>query len=351
MTIQDPFDQLEEQLSEERKKVDVAYHDFSVRELVRMLSEEELNIAPEYQRKYRWRPEVASKFIESILLGLPIPPIFVATDTGFQWEVVDGLQRLSSLLLFCAPDQESLALTNRSEPLKLENLQKLTQLNGLQFSEFPKPIQIYFNRQPLKVISLTDKSDPAVRFDLFERLNAGAISLTPQEVRACVYRGEFNNFIERLALFDDFAGLLKMDSAADKDGTAAEEVLKYFAYKNTPDTFTGKVKEFLNDYMDSARTSFDYEREEGIFKKSATFLYSATEGAPFLRNGATITPTVQLEACLVGAARIIEQGKVPVVTDDGWLNDPKLLEFSRGGSNTKRLLQKRIDRAVELFGG
>lgn len=329
----------------------MAYHDFSVRELVRMLVDSELNIAPAYQRKYRWKPEGASIFIESILLGLPIPPIFVATDTGYQWEVVDGVQRLSSLLLFCAPDPESLNLIDRDNYLKLEGLQKLTQLNALKFSDFPRQIQLYFNRQPLKVISLTDKSDPSVRFDLFERLNAGAISLSPQEVRACIYRGEFNSFLERLAGIPQFESLLKLDAAADKDGTAEEEVLKYFAYKNVPEKFSGRVKEFLNNYMESANSQFDYEHEEDIFRKAVSFLYEATEGQAFLRRGTSTTPTVQFEACLVGAAKIIERGSVPSISDADWIDDPDLKQFSRGGSHTRPLLASRIDRAIRLFGG
>ncbi len=349
MTSTDPFALLEDELSAERKKVDVSYHDFSIRELVRMLTENELNISPEYQRKFRWKPDVASTFIESVLLGLPIPPIFVATDVGYQWEVVDGLQRLSSLLHFCAPDKESLTLIKRNSPLELQNLQKLTQLNSMKFSDFPKPIQVYFNRQPLKLISLTDKSDPSVRFDLFERLNAGAISLTPQEVRACIYRGKFNSFIERLAVSEQFSKLLKLDSASDKDGTQTEQVLKYLAYKNHQPQFSGRVKEFLNKYMDSANKSFDYDREESTFLGVTNFLLEATAGDAFLRGGASTTPTVAFEACMVGVARLIESGKKPTVPSSDWINDTDLRTYSRGGSNTKPLLEKRINRAMQLF--
>lgn len=345
------FDQLEPQLTEERKKVDVAYHDFSVRELVRMLVDRELNIAPAYQRKYRWKSEVASIFIESIFLGLPIPPIFVATDTGYEWEVVDGLQRLSSLLLFCAPTREDLSLVGRGSHLKLEGLQKLSKLNGLRFADFPRELQLYFNRQPLKVISLTDKSNPDVRFDLFERLNAGAISLSPQEVRSCIFRGPFNDFLDRLAATEEFQVLLKLNDSATKDGTAEEEVLKFFAYKNNAPNFTGRVKEFLNDYMKSATKTFDYGGEEEVFRRAVEFVYEATGGMPFLRSGAQVTPTVQFEACLVGAAKIIERGDRPYVSDANWINDEELKEFSRGGANTRALLGNRIDRAITLFGG
>jgi uncharacterized protein with ParB-like and HNH nuclease domain len=105
MTEQLP-DAFIDQLTEERNKVDVATHDFSVRELVRMMNEDELNVAPAYQRMFRWDIEASSLFIESVFLGLPIPPIFVATNVGFQWEVVDGLQRLSTLAHFLSADAE-----------------------------------------------------------------------------------------------------------------------------------------------------------------------------------------------------------------------------------------------------
>jgi hypothetical protein len=100
------FEGLEAQLAVERKKVDVGSVAFSIRELVRMYEDGELSIAPSYQRKYRWPMAVASTFIESLFLGLPIPPIFVATNDNFEWEVVDGLQRISTLVHFISEDKQ-----------------------------------------------------------------------------------------------------------------------------------------------------------------------------------------------------------------------------------------------------
>ncbi|MGH3808071.1 MAG: DUF262 domain-containing protein [Pseudonocardiaceae bacterium] len=185
---------VEAQLGTERRKVDVSTLNFSVRELVRMMSDGELNVVPEYQRKFRWTEAGESSFIESVFLGLPIPPLFVATNVGFQWEVVDGLQRLSTLMHFLASSPGELAIVNRSENLRLKGLEKLTALNDAIHAELPAAMQVYFGRQPLQVVSLTDKSDLQVRFDVFERLNKGAVQLTGQEVRACVYRGDFNSF-------------------------------------------------------------------------------------------------------------------------------------------------------------
>jgi len=339
---------LEEQLGEERRKVDVATVSFSVRELVRMFEEGELSIAPSYQRKYRWSEAVASTFIESIFLGLPIPPVFVATNEDFQWEVVDGLQRISTLLMFLAEKPQHLEVINRSKPLKLSGLEKLSQLNGTLFSEMPISLQRYFGRQPLQVVSLTDKSDRSVRFDLFERLNSGAISLTSQEVRAAVYRGPFNDFIEQLSVDSNFSQLLKLQESNKHDGTAAEQVLKFFAYKNSREDFDGAVTKFLNQYAGSATKQFDYQQEGNLFAETYRF-FSEVVGGPFLRKSTHITPLVQFEACGVAIGELIAAGETPVEPPPNWLEDPELVSASRAASNTRSMLARRINRAKVLF--
>jgi hypothetical protein len=344
------FEGLEDQLGIERKKVDVASVNFSVRELVRMYEDGELSIAPSYQRKYRWPPKIASTFVESVFLGLPIPPIFVATNDDFQWEVVDGLQRISTLILFLSDDQESVRRVGRDASLTLDGLEKLSQLNGVGYVDLPPSIQRYFARQPLQVISLTDKSDKAVRFDLFERLNTGAISLTPQEVRSAVYGGDFLTFVEGLAGDVNLQSLLKLQESNQHDGTAAEQVLKFFAYKNNQDNFRGAVTKFLNNYADVAQKSFDYSHERKVFEQVMEFLATAVRG-PFLRTNTTVTPLVQFEACAVGIARIIESGDSPVTPDSDWINDRELVASSTGGTNTRSMLERRVGRAKTLFEG
>jgi hypothetical protein len=340
-----------EQLYNERKKVDVATHDFSVRELVRMMDEEELNVAPAYQRQFRWDEQAESAFIESVFLGLPIPPIFVATNVGFQWEVVDGLQRLSTLAHFLAEDADEAKAVNRKTPLVLTDLEKLSELNGVTYADLPKNLKVYFGRQPLQVISLTDKSNLEVRFDVFERLNRGGIRLTAQEVRACVYRGEFNKFIEELAENEMFSDLLKLKKVNTEDGTQVEQVLKFFAYKNRQGEFDGKVEKFLNRTMIEAQKGFDYEAERTLFEKSVKFLHEACEGGPYLRAGTTTTPLVQFEACLVAIAKIYQEGKQPTISDPDWIEDSELRVSSGGGSNSRRMLDRRLTRARELFSG
>ncbi|MFE5987680.1 DUF262 domain-containing protein [Streptomyces sp. NPDC056453] len=338
------------QLLAERQKVDVATHDFSVRELVRMMEEDELNVAPAYQRMFRWNSKASSLFIESVFLGLPVPPIFVATNVGFQWEVVDGLQRLSSLAHFLASDAAEAGAVNRQAPLVLSGLEKLDRLNGRTYDSLPKNLKIHFGRQPLQVVSLTDKSNLEVRFDVFERLNRGGLRLTAQEVRAVVFRGDFNIFIEELSLNEDFESLLKLKEGSQNDGTSVEQVLKFFAYKNHGDLFDGKVERFLNNVMGIAQDGFDYVGERTLFERSVAFLAQVCDG-PYLRDGTTTTPLVQFEACLVAIAQIYQEGSEPVVPRAGWIEDGELRASSGGGSNSRRMLDRRLTRAKDLFSG
>ncbi len=178
-----------DQLNQERRRVDVAVADLTVREVVRMVRDGELNAAPAYQRKFRWKLDDESRLIESLLLGLPVPSVFVASNKDFSLEVVDGLQRVSTLVHFLDPREVDLALIGRDSPLVLEGLGRLDELEGLSYGQLPDEVQRYFGRLPLRVTTLTDKSDVNVRFQLFERLNRGAVKLSPQEVRTVVFRG------------------------------------------------------------------------------------------------------------------------------------------------------------------
>ncbi|GAA1070502.1 hypothetical protein GCM10009664_29310 [Kitasatospora gansuensis] len=316
-----------------------------------MISDEELNASPSYQRKFRWEEADESLFIESVFLGLPIPPVFVATNVGFQWEVVDGLQRLSTLAHFLARDEEAAIEIGRPKPLRLDGLEKLTALNGNTYIDLPKNLQVYFGRQPLQVISLTDKSDRQVRFDVFERLNRGGISLTAQEVRACVYMGPFNDFIEELSKDPRLSDLLKLQKARENDGTQVEQVLKFFAYKNYRDQFDGKVERFLNSYMEAASESFDYPTERDIFDRALGTLHSVCNGKPFLRRQTPVTPLVQFEACLVAAGDLAAEGVEPRAVAPGWLEDTELRASTGAGTNTKSMLRRRLTRAKDLLRG
>lgn len=342
--------QLQQQLETNRRKVDTDRFDLTVREIVRMSSDGELVRAPAYQRKFRWDEERESILIESLFLGLPVPNLFVASNEDGSWELVDGLQRVTTLVHFLG-DDDALRSIDKMQPLRLSSLQKLTEFNGHTFRDLPTAIQLQFQKRSIPVITLSDKSDYVVRFDLFERLNRGGIILTPQEVRACIYKGPFNNLLRELSETDAFKTLIKLKKGQEHDGTREEIALKVFAYNYNQDNFKGAVTEFLNNYMHEERDRINIAKSRKLMLTAFETL-AAGIGGPILRTGTKVTPQNEAEAILVAAVRLLERKRgITVPRGSTWLNDAELVRHSTKGTNTAVALRGRIDRAMALLSG
>ena len=159
-------------------------YDKSVSDLISMIDEGDIVLDPEYQRNYIWDNRRASLLVESILLNVPIPVIYVAEDDSGRWIVVDGLQRLHSLNRFFANE------------FKLTGLDVLPELNKLQYSTLNATAKRLLRNGTFRVIVILKESHPEIKYDIFERLNVGAVKLNQQELRNCVYRGQFNNLLK-----------------------------------------------------------------------------------------------------------------------------------------------------------
>jgi hypothetical protein len=222
-----------EQLAKERRRVDFDTYDVTVDELIRRVAGGRIDIAPAYQRQFRWDEQRQSALVESVLLGIPVPPLFMATNQSpgvqTQWEVVDGLQRLLTLVNF-AGDEEARIASGMREILRFKEMDKLTTFENCRFSDLPEDIQSALLDRPMRVVVLNDKSDLQVRYDLFERLNTGGIRLTPHEIRECVYRGEFMTLLSELAESDEFRTVVHLPKQRWKDGTPQDYVLRFFAF-------------------------------------------------------------------------------------------------------------------------
>lgn len=339
---------MQQQLETQRRKVDVDHLTITIRELMSMVERRELRRAPTYQRKFRWPEPTESRLIESIFLGLPVPNLFFATNSDGTWDVVDGLQRVSTLIHFVAPSAELLKEVGKREPLTLQGLDKLSKFNNQVFDSLPTPLQLMFTKRGLGITALSDKSDPDTRFDAFERLNRGAVALTPQEVRACVYKGPLNDLLRELAEREDFRRLVKLRQVDQENATREELVLKFFAYFHEPDRFEGSVTGFLNDYMNRNQHTFNVQLGRDLFNRVVQALLQIING-PVVRRTTNVTPQNELEAVMVGAARVFAEYGTLGKPNTDWLEDPQLVRASTGGANNPRKLRERIDRAVVLL--
>ncbi|CAK2251158.1 DUF262 domain-containing protein [Vibrio crassostreae] len=336
------------QLDKETRKVDFDSFDISVKELVSMSQEKIIDIAPEYQRQFRWPSDNQSKLIESVLLGIPVPSLFMAANKDGSWELIDGVQRLNSLIHFVG-STEQLEQFGFDKPLELSGLDVLTEFNGVKYSELPTTLKLKFSLRPLKVTTLSDKSDLKVRFDLFERLNTGGIKLTDQEIRACVFRGQFNDFLSDLAQNDDFNAVVNIPVKKEKDGTKEELILKYFAYKLNRHSFDHSVVEFLNDFMADATIKFQYKKQREIFE--STFSQLRNELPNGIRRGnRSTTPFNLYEAITIGASDAIEAGGDIRGKDvASWIEHPELTKLTSQATNSRPRLLQRINFCSERF--
>lgn len=341
-----------EELSEQKRKVDFNTYDISVKELISMVSDSLINIAPEYQRQFRWDDPRQSLLIESIFLGIPVPPLFMATNSDGTWEVIDGVQRLSTIINFVADkDSKAREIIQKNDLLKLKDLKKLKSCNDITFTDLPKLVKLDFLLKPIKITTLSDKSDKSVRFDLFERLNTGGIKLSEQEIRSCIYRGKFNDFIKETSQNENFKTTVKLPKNDEQDGSREELVLRFFAYLNNKEKFEHSVIDFLNDYMEDSSKKFNYAENESIFNIVFAKLNQLEHG---IVKSATrsITSYILFEAVAVGAAEALKE-KNDICIDDfyEWVKDKDFNKLITGATNTRSRVLERIEFCKNKFLG
>lgn len=351
MSLIDPAEQ-RAQLTVLRHKVDFDSYDVTVDELVRRVGASRIEIAPAYQRQFRWDVTRQSQLIESLMLGIPVPSLFMATNVdearGVTWEVVDGLQRLLSLVNFLGDDSIREAARLEGAPTRLTGLEKLTTLEGLSAAELPNDILTGLLDRPIKVIVLNDKSDLKVRFDLFERLNTGGIRLTDQEVRASVFMGDFIDLLDELAITPQFKTVVRLGKAQQRDGTAQEYILRFFAFADRYRSFDHSVRDFLNDYCaDAAEVP---KRRARTKQFDTTFNYLMNCFPDGLRSRKGTTPVNLFEGVSVGAhLALLQNPSLSVPSSFDWLRSDAIKQVTTGATNNRARVSGRVELSREHF--
>ncbi len=261
--------------------------DLTFGEIVNLHSSEELIIQPEYQRLFRWSNDEKSRLIESILLELPIPQIFVIEREDGVFELIDGLQRVSSVIQFINP------MILNLEPLILQGCDLVHELNGVFFEDLPLRLKLRLKRSSINTVIVRKKSSFFLRYVLFKRLKTSGTILEAQEIRNCSARmvGEdgirFYSFIQEKASHPAFTNCIETLAQVEKDKKGDEElVLRFLATKNARSLFKGSVQDWLDDYMEKIilnEINFDYEKEDDEFNKLFSFLSNTLREGAFVK--------------------------------------------------------------------
>lgn len=311
MAIENLIENVDSQIIKIRtKSLDVSFN-----ELYDMYKNKELTISPDYQRLFRWEEEKQSRFVESLILEMPVPPIFVIeTDDGV-YELIDGLQRISSYLHFRG---ERLGETE-DDFLELHGCDIVKDLNGLTFENLPKALQIKIKRSFVRMEVIKKESEPSLKYHMFKRLNTGGEILSAQEIRNCTIRllgSKAIDFLEECSKNADFQSVINR-IASDKRKTKYDQelVLRFFAIKNDIENYRYPVTEYLTRYLEKITTEeihFEYQKEKDIFEK--TFKFINENGGEEVFSGRTANGTIKNEFVLyyfdgisISLASLIEQ--------------------------------------------
>ena len=179
------MDRILNEVDENRQNIRSDNYSMSIGEIINLYEDDEIVIEPAFQRIFRWPIEKQSRLIESLLIGIPLPPIFVSQQENGVWEVVDGLQRLSTILQFFGilKDSES---NEVKEASTLVATRYLPSLEGMTREKLPKELQLQLKRTRLDVQILLKESSGRTKYDLFDRLNSGGVATSAQEVRTAL---------------------------------------------------------------------------------------------------------------------------------------------------------------------
>ena len=235
-------------IPKEKRYLNTMSYDYSVQYLYDLMKKGKIVIEVPFQRKQIWKPEQASSLLESIIMNVPIPPLYFAEEENGNWLVLDGLQRLSSIRNYY--DNE----------FALSKLEVLTELNKIKYKDLPPKAKSLLDDGMLRVNVIKKDSHRDIKYDIFMRLNRGAVTLNYQELRNCMYRGNLNDAAKELCDENKvFLEILKQKKPHQRY-LDVEFIIRYFAFSDNIakdangdvflDGYRGKLVQFLNEYMD-----------------------------------------------------------------------------------------------------
>lgn len=326
--------------------------DLSLESVSGMVESGAIDVKPEFQRRERWSQAQSSALIESFLLNIPVPPVYLAEEEFGRYSVIDGKQRITSINQF---------MTNT---LALTDLARFTEIEGLRFTNLPSELSNALRVRPyIRVVTLLRQSDPETKYEVFHRLNSGGEALNAQEIRNVLFRGSFNDLLLKLSRHAFLRDRLKITSTKSvpyKTMQDVEYVLRYFTVDAFWHDFNGDYRKSMNKFMAEHRNAdnrFLIEMDhrftraisacEEIFDDTAfqrfergqwrnqtlSALYDAQMVAV-----STFTPA-QIDEILKKRTRVMAKYR-------GLFNDNAFVSAVRTGTNTPSRLVYRIERTI-----
>ncbi len=316
------------------KQGEVKYdlRDFTVDFLVKQFQADRFYVPP-YQREFIWTNKHRCRFIESVLLGLPIPMMFVADMDDGRLEIVDGAQRIRTLECFTSDD------------LVLKNLDKLPSLNGFRYSDLSIAQQRKFGNKALRIVVLEDSTSSDTRQEIFDRVNTSGMKAKPSEVRRGAHQGKFMQFITECAKEPLFLSLCPITKSLKDRFEDEELILRYFAYSENYKSFRHDVEKFLTQFLKSNTATFERKRYAAEFRHMLLFVKKFFPYGFAKVPSAKTTPRVRFEAISVGVTLALRENPTLIPPSvSKWIESPAFeKEVTTHASNSQPRLKSRVE--------
>ena len=291
---------------------------------------------PDYQRNFVWKDEQKSRFIESVMLGLPIPIMFFSKNKDGNFEIIDGSQRIRTLNKFF------------NNEIKLNGLKKMTMLNGYKYSDLPLSQKKNFKNSILRIVVITNAT-PAIKRDLFDRINTSSTQASPMEIRIGSHSGKFMDLILECSSKDKFVQMTPMALAHEQKRNREELVLRLFAYAENLENYSNNVKNLLDKYLEDKNLTV-VEKDLLSYKTNFTLMLEFVE--KYFPNKFKIKKInnkyisrIEFEAIAIGTYLALKENPklIPVDTNT-WLHSDDFIKLitTDGRSNSPERVKGRI---------
>ncbi|EJT5919132.1 DUF262 domain-containing protein [Clostridium perfringens] len=347
---------LDAQVKENRKKFRVDHFDMVISDYVQRINTEELILDPPYQRLFRWNDETQSQLIESILIGIPLPPIFVFQNDEAKWEVIDGLQRTTTLFNYLSEKN------NEKNPKVFQGCDILTELNGKTFNELPENMKRIIKNTRIRIELVEETDDIFSQYLLFNRLNSNGEKLGDQEIRNfLIYKlnNKFYDDLIKMANEEDFIKCLGLKDERVQKQENVEYALKFFLcrefgnieslekYDKLSELITKETERYLKKY-----TNEYLEKEFDTFKKTFKLIYEKFGDNAFRYYKRRLNNIANTFSMAIGISSIIESNiseeELKIICEEYFKCEKYNTISSRAYSPTKRIFE--LSRfSIEFF--
>ncbi|MBB6242413.1 DUF262 domain-containing protein [Rhodanobacter sp. MP1X3] len=336
---QEEKESAEAEIVEQSKRIEFYMTEYSVEILAQKVQDGEF-IVPPYQREFTWEQDRKSRFIESVLMGLPIPFLFFWEMPDGKLEIVDGSQRLRTLEEFVLGD------------LKLSELQALPKISGFRFSDLPDSRQRKIKNRSIRGIVLNEHADEQARFDMFERINTGSKAANTAEVRRGALAGPFMSMVIELAEAPELVELAPVSAAQIKEREREELVTRFFAYGDGLDGYKDRPSEFIFGYTKKMNESFEKDPAladayKARFFETLSFVKSVFPFGFRKAKSGKATPRSRFEAIAIGSYMALQSAPQIVMQPpdvEHWLNETDFAKITGSdGANAVSRLKRRME--------